>query len=50
MAYETIIYEQEGRKARIILNRPEKLNAISWQMQQELSRRRVLLAGNGDVA
>lgn len=38
MAYETIIYEQEGRKARIILNRPEKLNAISWQMQQELSR------------
>ena len=38
MAYETIIHEREGRKARIVLNRPEKLNAISWQMQQELSR------------
>ncbi len=36
MSYETIAYEVEGGKARITLNRPEKLNAISWQMQQEL--------------
>jgi enoyl-CoA hydratase len=36
MEYSTILYEMDGGKARITLNRPEKLNAISWQMQQEL--------------
>jgi len=36
MPYETILYEVEARKARITLNRPEKLNAISWKMHQEL--------------
>ena len=33
---QTILYETDGGKARITLNRPDKLNAISWQMQQEL--------------
>ena len=33
---ETIIVEQVGRVAQITLNRPEKLNAISRQLQREL--------------
>ncbi|MYB22038.1 MAG: enoyl-CoA hydratase/isomerase family protein [Chloroflexi bacterium] len=33
---ETIATEQVGRVARIALNRPEKLNAISRQLQREL--------------
>jgi enoyl-CoA hydratase len=36
MTYETILYEAADRRARIILNRPEKLNAISFQMHEEL--------------
>ena len=33
---ETIAMERVGRVARITLNRPEKLNAISRQLQREL--------------
>lgn len=38
MDYETIIYEVERGRARITLNRPEKLNALSIQLQQELNQ------------
>ncbi len=36
MAYETIIYEKADRIARITLNRPEKLNALSVQLRSEI--------------
>lgn len=38
MDFETIIYEKDGGKARITLNRPEKLNALSARLQRELNQ------------
>jgi enoyl-CoA hydratase len=38
MNYENIIYEREGGKARIILNRPEKMNALTRTLQRELNQ------------
>lgn len=36
MGYSSILYETEGRVARIVLNRPERLNAINHEMPREL--------------
>jgi enoyl-CoA hydratase len=35
--FENILYEVENGRARITLNRPEKLNALSIQLQRELN-------------
>ncbi len=36
MSYEYLVYETINRVARITLNRPEKLNALSMGLQQEI--------------
>ena len=36
MRYETITYEKSGPVATVTLNRPEKLNALSEQLQLEV--------------
>jgi enoyl-CoA hydratase/carnithine racemase len=38
MHFETVIYEKADKVATVILNRPERLNAIDTQMHQELYR------------
>jgi 2-(1,2-epoxy-1,2-dihydrophenyl)acetyl-CoA isomerase len=38
MSYEEILFEKEGPLATITLNRPEKLNAYTYRMGQEITR------------
>ena len=38
MAYETVLYEKEGRIATVTLNRPEKFNTIRPPMPDELEQ------------
>lgn len=56
--FKTIIYEVTEGRARITLNRPEKLNALSFELQTELNEalweadndtnvRAIILRGNG---
>ena len=59
--YKELIYEKIGKKALITLNRPEKLNALSINLKQEIMKaldeagndkevRVVVLTGSGDRA
>lgn len=48
MEFETIRYQVERGRARITLNRPEKLNALSLKLQRELHQ--ALWAADDDTA
>ena len=37
MAYENILYDVQDRLATITFNRPERCNAINWDMSGEFS-------------
>lgn len=47
--FENIIYEVENGRARITLNRPEKLNALTLQLQEELNEVLWEADNNNDV-
>ncbi len=49
MDFETIHYVADGGVATITLNRPERMNAISWRMLRELSDALRLADGDGAV-
>ncbi len=48
MKFETILYEVDRGRARITLNRPEKLNALSLQLERELNQ--ALWAADDDAS
>ena len=49
MPYETIAYDVDGAIARITLNRPERLNAITFAMTSELRAAVAMANDNADV-
>jgi enoyl-CoA hydratase/carnithine racemase len=36
MSYEDILYDKQDQTAIITLNQPERLNAVTWVMGQEM--------------
>jgi len=49
MSYETLLYETEGKIGVITLNRPERRNALSLQLMQELIDCLERIARDGNV-
>ena len=47
--YETIIYEKDGRRARITFNRPHILNAVAMTGARELDRIATEIADDADI-
>lgn len=48
-AFEQLIYEEDGAVARITLNRPERRNALSMQLSDELTAALELVRGSAAV-
>jgi enoyl-CoA hydratase len=48
-SFEQLRYEQDGPVARVILNRPERRNALSMQLSEELTAALELVRGSQDV-
>ena len=49
MSYENILIERDGRIAKLVLNRPQKLNAITDYMEEEMGRAVKELADDDSV-
>jgi len=49
MAYENVLYEKKDRIARVTLNRPEKLNALSHDLLEEYADALMEAEGDGEV-
>ena len=47
--YTTISIEREGRRATLLLNRPDKLNAFNWTMVKELRASVTALEAERDI-
>ena len=47
--YETIIYENDGRRARITFNRPHILNAVAMTGAREFDRLAAEIADDTDI-
>ena len=47
--FETLLWDQDGQVATITLNRPDKKNAMSWVMFEELGRAFTSAATDDDV-
>ena len=50
MAYETLLFEKTDHVAKITLNRPDKMNALSGQLLSELSDAFDAVNGDDDVS
>ena len=49
MSYQNILTQREGRAALVTLNRPEKLNALSYELHRELDQELTLIENEQGV-